>query len=97
VPLPDQNEVLQWAGTKTATVPQYMPIWSVKVSSTIMANHDDIWNPRIVKLIGELFRDAFEQADARHYSKARQFEQSRQKSKPPNGSPTSDESVSIPR
>jgi hypothetical protein len=97
VPLPDQNEVLQWAGTKSATVPQYMPIWSVMVSSTIMANHDDIWNPRIVKLMGELFRDAFEQADERHYSRARQFEQSRQKSRVPVGVPAAIESVPIRR
>jgi hypothetical protein len=97
MPLPDQNEVLQWAGTKTATVPQYMPIWSVMVSSSIMANHDDIWNPRIVKLMGELFRDAFEQADERHYTKARQFEQSRQKSKAPSGGAADSESVAIPR
>jgi hypothetical protein len=67
------------------------------VSSTIMANHDDIWNPRIVKLIGELFRDAFEQADERHYTKARQFEQSRQKSRPPGVSATDIVSVPIPR
>jgi hypothetical protein len=30
----EQSDVLQWAGTKTATVPQYMPIWSVMVSSS---------------------------------------------------------------
>ena len=97
VPLPEQNEVLQWAGTKTAPAPQYMPIWSVMVSSTIMANHDDIWNPRIVKLMGELFRDAFEQADGRHYRSAQRFERNRLKLTPPTGVAADIESVPIPR
>jgi hypothetical protein len=96
-PLAEQNEVLQWAGTKTATVPQYMPIWSVMVSSSIMANHDDIWNPRIVKLMGELFRDAFEQADGRHYRSAQRFERNRLKLTPPTGVAADIESVPIPR
>jgi hypothetical protein len=97
LPLAAQSEVLQWAGTKTAAAPQYMPIWSVMVSSTIMANHDDIWNPRIVKLMAELFRDAFEQADERHYGSARRFEQSRRKATSPGAVPADIKSVAIPR
>jgi hypothetical protein len=72
VALVDQHQVLQWTGIHDGSMPQYMPIWSVLVSTSIMANHDDIWNPRIVALIAELFRDAFEQADARHYAKLKQ-------------------------
>jgi hypothetical protein len=96
-PLADRSEVLQWAGGKTGTVPQYMPIWSVMVSSSIMANHDDIWNPRIVKLMAELFRDAFEQADLRHYSRAQRGEQNRSQPTPPGGVPADIKSVPIPR
>jgi hypothetical protein len=95
--LAEQREVLQWAGVKGASVPQYMPIWSVMVSSSIMANHDDIWNPRIVKLMAELFRDAFEQSDGRHYRRAQQLEQTRQQPATPGSAPADLKAVPIAR
>jgi hypothetical protein len=47
-------------------VPDFMPLWSVSVSDKIMEEHNDIWNPQIVRLMAELFRDAYEQEEYRN-------------------------------
>jgi hypothetical protein len=65
-----QGEVLEWAATNPATFPDYFPIWSVMVDASIMRDHDDIWNPRIIGFIVKLFRDVYDQADNIHYQRA---------------------------
>jgi hypothetical protein len=42
--------------------PNFFPVWSVAVDKRIMVDHDDFWNPEIVRLIGILFADAYEQS-----------------------------------
>jgi len=42
-----------------------MPLWTVSVDTSIMKDHDDFWNPQIVRLIALLFQDAYDQADKR--------------------------------
>jgi len=46
--------------------PNYFPVWSVAVDKNIMVDHDDFWNPEIVRLIGILFADAYEQRQQLH-------------------------------
>ena len=46
--------------------PSYMPAWSVAVDKCIMQDHDDFWNPQIVRLIRILFEDAYEQSERLH-------------------------------
>jgi hypothetical protein len=46
--------------------PSYMPAWSIKVSKEIMADHDDYWNPQVIRLVGTLFQDAYDQAEKLH-------------------------------
>jgi len=60
--------MLQYAPGTTQALPNYMPLWSVDVSSDIMKDHDDFWNPRIVRLISILFEDAYEQTEHLHHS-----------------------------
>jgi hypothetical protein len=48
------------------TVPDFMPLWSIMVDDKIMEQHDDFWNPQIVRLISALFRDAYEQSEHRN-------------------------------
>ena len=43
--------------------PSYFPIWNVAVSTNVMRDHDDIWNPAFVRFMAQLFRDAYDQAD----------------------------------
>lgn len=50
----------------TTEFPPYMPLWTVVVDESVMANHDDIWNPSIVRMISKLFRDAYEQTEYMH-------------------------------
>jgi hypothetical protein len=47
-------------------VPDFMPLWSVMVDAKIMEQHDDFWNPQIVRLISMLFRDTYVQAEIRN-------------------------------
>jgi len=47
-----------------------MPLWSVMVDKQIMEEHDDFWNPQIVRLISILFRDAYIQAEIRNRARA---------------------------
>jgi hypothetical protein len=49
-----------------STPPPYMPAWSVAVDKHIMHDHDDFWNPQIVRLISLLFEDAYEQSERLH-------------------------------
>jgi hypothetical protein len=56
------------AGVAGKTFPNYMPLWSVAVDTAIMKDHDDIWNPQIVKLISILFTDAYVQTERLHAS-----------------------------
>lgn len=58
-----QRMLLTWDPKATFPLPAYMPLWSVMVSKQIMVNHDDFWNPHIVRLISLLFEDAYEQTD----------------------------------
>jgi hypothetical protein len=41
------------------------------VDTSIMRNHDDIWNPLIIGFVVKLFRDVYDQADNIHYERAR--------------------------
>ncbi len=67
----EEGVYLEWAGqAKGVKYPDYMPLWSVLVDANIMRDHDDIWNPRILNLIAEMFRDEFEQADSIFYHRA---------------------------
>ncbi len=50
----------------TSGLPSYMPLWSVAVDSAIMKDHDDIWNPQIIRLISVLFADAYQQTERLH-------------------------------
>jgi hypothetical protein len=52
------------------SVPDYMPIWSVAVDKNIMYDHDDFWNPEIVRLISLLFEDAYVQSERLHGQRA---------------------------
>jgi hypothetical protein len=47
-------------------LPDYMPLWSVAVSPQIMRDHDDFWNPQIIRLVSLLFTRAYEQSDRLH-------------------------------
>jgi len=59
-----QRMRLSWEpGIPRQNVPSYMPLWSVAVSSDIMKDHDDFWNPQIVRLISILFEDAYAQSE----------------------------------
>jgi hypothetical protein len=44
-------------------LPKFMPLWLVKVDSSIMADHDDVWNPQVLSLVSQLYVSAFQQAD----------------------------------
>jgi hypothetical protein len=55
---------LTWAATHEW--PDYVPLWTVKVDTSIMKDHDDISNPSIVHFIAQLFRAAYEQEDLLH-------------------------------
>jgi hypothetical protein len=50
----------------TPGLPAYMPLWSIAVDPAIMKDHDDIWNPQIVRLISVLFADAYQQTERMH-------------------------------
>jgi len=52
--------------SKPSQLPDYLPLWSVAVNSEIMYDHDDFWNPHIVRLIDLLFEDAYEQSERLH-------------------------------
>lgn len=54
--------LLSW-NSSTPDVPSYMPLWTISVDTSIMKDHDDFWNPQIVRLIALLFQDAYDQAD----------------------------------
>jgi hypothetical protein len=54
----------------SSVVPDFMPLWSVMVNKQIMAEHDDFWNPQIVRLISIMFRDAYVQAEVRNLAGA---------------------------
>jgi hypothetical protein len=47
-------------------LPDYMPLWVVGVDPKIMRNHDDFWNPEIVRLVSILFVDAYQQTEEMH-------------------------------
>jgi hypothetical protein len=47
-----------------------MPLWSVAVDKNIMYDHDDFWNPEIVRLISLLFEDAYVQSERLHGQRA---------------------------
>jgi hypothetical protein len=51
-----------------ASLPDYLPLWSVAVSKEIMRDHDDFWNPQIIRMVSLLFTDAYEQSDRMHGS-----------------------------
>jgi hypothetical protein len=57
------------SGIKGA-VPDYLPLWSVAVDKKIMYDHDDFWNPEIVRLISLLFEDAYVQSERLHGQRA---------------------------
>jgi len=60
---------LSWQpATAGETFPNYIPLWSVAVDTAIMKDHDDIWNPLIVRLISILFTDAYVQTERLHGS-----------------------------
>ncbi len=46
--------------------PSYMPAWSVIVNKEIMADHDDYWNPQIIRFVSMLFQDSYDQAEKLH-------------------------------
>jgi len=48
------------------SLPNFLPLWSVAVDTKIMYDHDDFWNPQIVRLISLLFEDAYEQSERLH-------------------------------
>jgi len=52
---------LHWAGSPT--LPAYLPLWTVAVDTSIMADHDDIWNPSIIRFVARIFRTAYDQED----------------------------------
>jgi hypothetical protein len=62
-PLP--GLALSWKPNRS-DLPDYMPLWTVAVNSHIMQDHDDFWNPQIVRLITLLFADAYEQTERLH-------------------------------
>jgi hypothetical protein len=57
---------LEYAPGTTHQLPSYLPLWSIGVSKDIMRNHDDFWNPQIIRLISILFEDAYEQTEHIH-------------------------------
>lgn len=59
-----QPLVLKWAGIRQ--LPDYLPLWTVAVDTSIMSNHDDISNPAVVRFIAQLFRAAYEQEELIH-------------------------------
>jgi hypothetical protein len=62
-----QRLQLSWApGVATEKLPAFIPLWSVAVDTQIMKDHDDFWNPQIVRLISVLFEDAYEQSEWIH-------------------------------
>jgi hypothetical protein len=66
-PSTNQTHFLTLTGVANGKmVPDFMPLWSVSVSDKIMEEHNDIWNPQIVRLMAELFRDAYEQEEYRN-------------------------------
>jgi hypothetical protein len=55
---------LSWAPQiQSGALPNYMPLWAVAVAPQIMKDHDDFWNPEVVRLISLLFFDAYEQTE----------------------------------
>jgi hypothetical protein len=65
------TKYLQFTGiADSQVVPDFMPLWSVMVDKQIMEEHDDFWNPQIVRLISILFRDAYMQAEIRNRARA---------------------------
>lgn len=56
-----QSVNLRW--DRPSGAPDYFPLWNVGVSSAIMKNHDDIWNPSVIRFIAKLFRTAYDQED----------------------------------
>ena len=60
-----QGLLLSWQ-PGTLGLPAYMPLWSVAVDPAIMKDHDDIWNPQIVRLISVLFADSYQQTERMH-------------------------------
>jgi hypothetical protein len=65
------TKYLQLTGTADSqVVPDFMPLWSVMVNKQIMEQHDDFWNPQIVRLISIMFRDAYIQAEIRNRASA---------------------------
>jgi hypothetical protein len=55
---------LSWAPQiQSGSLPNYMPLWAVAVAPQIMKDHDDFWNPEVVRLISLLFFDAYEQTE----------------------------------
>lgn len=72
------TQYLQLTGTADSQiVPDFMPLWSVMVNKQIMEEHDDFWNPQIVRLISILFRDAYIQAEIRNRARACETQPSR--------------------
>jgi len=63
---PTSNYLLLTGIADSQAVPDFMPIWSVMVDKLIMAEHDDFWNPQIVRLISIMFRDVYVQAEVRN-------------------------------
>ncbi len=64
---------LIWAGTHEW--PDYVPLWTVRVDTSIMKDHDDISNPTIVRFIAQLFRAAYEQEDLLHETRPMPYTQ----------------------
>jgi hypothetical protein len=46
--------------------PNYLPLWTVAVDKKVMYDHDDFWNPQVVRLISLLFADAYDQTERLH-------------------------------
>jgi len=61
---PPQFLRLSWNwGASNIDPPSYMPLWDIAVDPTIMVEHNDFWNPQVVKLIKDMYEDAYNQAD----------------------------------
>jgi hypothetical protein len=60
------HQRMQLTWSSQAPLPPFMPLWSVEVSTKIMKNHDDFWNPQIIRFISVLFEDAYEQSERRN-------------------------------